>query len=215
MVNSGDCENTKELCSSDKREDNAKRLINLIEKDMSNGRVLYNRFFNYSKKIVRNYHDAEDVVSHFILNLIKGGAPTYKYNINDSFDKELTRWVYRGIRNLSISLLRERNRLNASSLSDRDDEDFAFIDRSGVKQQREEVPDIRASRKETQEIILENIPNLKPEHRNILTQRYFDCASYKQLSETQHIPIGTVKSRLHTAKKEFSELEGVAVLAFN
>jgi len=215
MNNSEQDEDTKELCPSDKREGNAKRLINLIEKDMNNGKVLYSRFLNYSNKIVRNYHDAEDVVSHFILNLIKKGALTYEYQVNGSFDKELIRWLYRGVRNLSISLLRERNKLNASSLSDRDDEDFAFIDRSWVKQQREEVPDIRASRKEAQRIILENIPNLEPEYREILTQRYFGRASYKQLSETQQIPIGTVKSRLHAAKKKFSRLKGVAVLAFN
>ena len=213
MDNLGEDEDPKDLCTFDKREENAEKLINFIEKDINNGRVLYNRLFNYSNKIVRNYHDAEDVVSHFILNLIKRGALTYEYNINGSVDGKLTRWLYRGVRNLSISLLRDRNRLNVSSLSSRDDEDFIFINEYCCKQ--EEAPDKRASRKEALRVVFENIPNLKPEYRNVLTQRYFDYASYKEISETQHIPMGTVKSRLYYAKKKFSELEDVVALAVN
>src|SRR3989344_153588 len=205
-------EDLSDLRPFEKREDNAKRLISLIEKDMDNGRVLYNRLINYSNKIVGNYHDGEDIVSHFILHLIDGGALTYKYNLNGCVDCKLTRWLYRGVRNLSISLLRERNRMNILSFSDKDTEDFVFIDEYWCKQKQEEVPYKKLSRKEIQMTVSENIPHLKPEFGNVLTQRYFGCASYKQISETQHIPIGTVKSRLNTAKKRLSGLKGIVAL---
>jgi len=213
MVNSEDGKNLKDLYSSNKRGENAKRLINLIEKDINNGRVLYNRFLNYSNKIVRNYHDAEDVLSCFILNLINRGALNYIYEVNGSFDKELNRWLYRGVRNLSRRFLRNRKRLNVYSLFGGDDEDSAFIDKYCCEQ--EEAPDKIASKKETLSIILDKISDLEPEHRTLLTQRYFEGASYTRISETQNIPIGTVKSRLNKAKKKFLRLKGVAALAAN
>ncbi|MDD5192605.1 MAG: RNA polymerase sigma factor [Candidatus Nanoarchaeia archaeon] len=206
-------EDLSDLRPFEKRGENAKRLINLIEKDMGNGRVLYNHLLNYSKKLVGNYHDAEDVVSHFILNLIDGKAFTYKYNLNGSVDWKLKRWLCRGVRNLSISLLRNKGILNV--YPNKDDEDFVFFDRYLSKQKQEEVPERRVSRKETRKVVFENILHIRPEYRSILTQRYFNHASYKKISETQHIPIGTVKSRLHTAKKKFSRLEGVIALAAN
>ncbi len=208
-------EDLKDICPSDKRKGNAKRLIDLIESDMNNGRVLYNRLFNYSNRIVRNYHDAENVLSHFILNLINGKSLTYIYNINGSADGKLIRWLYGGVRNLSISYLRDRNRLKICSLSDRDEKDFAFIDEYLSKQGEGEVPDIKACKKEVFGVVFDNIPNLKPKYRDILTQRCSNRGSYKEISKTLHIPIGTVKSRLHIAKKKFSRLRGVAALTAN
>lgn len=215
MINSKEDGDLRDLCLFDKRGENAKRLINLIEKDMNNGRSLYNRLFNYSNRIVRNYHDAEDVLSHFILNLINGKSLTYIYFINGSADGKLIRWLYRGVRNLSISLLRDRNRLDICSLDSRDDENFALVDKYWFKQKQEEAPGNIMSKEETHRIVFEKIPDLKPKYRDILTQRVSNQGSYKEISEALHIPMGTVKSRLHKAKKKFLELKGVAALTVN
>jgi RNA polymerase sigma-70 factor (ECF subfamily) len=47
--------------------------------------------------------------------------------------------------------------------------------------------------------------------REILILSYFNKFSYKQLSDILSIPIGTVKSRLHTAVGRFAKDWKVAV----
>ena len=57
----------------------------------------------------------------------------------------------------------------------------------------------------------DKLENLKD--GDILTQRYLNGASYKEIAEVQKINIGTVKSRLNKAKKGFKrELECLVLM---
>lgn len=203
-----------DFCPLDKREENTEKIIGLLKKDMENGRAMYKRLLNYSVKIVKNYHDGEDIISQFILHLIKRGARTYEYNIDRSIDGKLTRWMYRGVRNLSISFIRNKKISSVSYFSEKENEDYRFIDKYWYKQKQEDSPNEKVSKKEEMENVSRNLSYLKPKHENILLQRYFERASYKEISETQHIPIGTVKSRLHAAKEKFAELEEIVALTY-
>jgi RNA polymerase sigma-70 factor (ECF subfamily) len=60
-----------------------------------------------------------------------------------------------------------------------------------------------ASNSETAQRVREVIAKMPENLRGILILAYFEQFSYKQMAEILSIPIGTVKSRLHTAVVHF------------
>lgn len=59
--------------------------------------------------------------------------------------------------------------------------------------------------KEEADLIRHVVAGLPGKHCEILTLAYFDQLTYKQIAETIRIPMGTVKSRLHTAVRRFAK----------
>ena len=53
---------------------------------------------------------------------------------------------------------------------------------------------------ENAQILQEMLNNLTPEHRAVLELKYYLDMSDEEVALTIHIPLGTVKSRLHSAK---------------
>ena len=66
----------------------------------------------------------------------------------------------------------------------------------------------QASRREDFKLIQDELLKLSEDHRFILTLRGLNDFSYSHMAEILHIPIGTVKSRLHEALKKISERIG-------
>ena len=63
-----------------------------------------------------------------------------------------------------------------------------------------------ATQRETQEMVRRAVQTL-PEHlREILLLAYFHQFPYKEIATILGIPLGTVKSRLHTAVGTFADL---------
>jgi RNA polymerase sigma-70 factor (ECF subfamily) len=58
---------------------------------------------------------------------------------------------------------------------------------------------------ETASLVGQIITNMPENLREILILAYFDKFSYKQMAQILSIPIGTVKSRLHTAVGRFAK----------
>lgn len=54
--------------------------------------------------------------------------------------------------------------------------------------------------------VLEAMNKLKPEHRVAITLFYLDGYSQQDIAEILQCPIGTVKTRLHTAKKQLKKI---------
>jgi len=69
----------------------------------------------------------------------------------------------------------------------------------------ERTPDKEASKAETAGRVREIVANMPENLRGILILAYFEQFSYKQMAEILSIPIGTVKSRLHTAVVYFTK----------
>ncbi len=54
-------------------------------------------------------------------------------------------------------------------------------------------------------IVQRKLQELLKESREVLQMHYFDGLKYREISARLGIPIGTVKSRIHSAKKQFLE----------
>lgn len=116
-------------------------------------------------------------------------------------------WLFTIAANKARDHLRRSNRRQTSSLSAPVDpssgEGGEFVD---LMQADLETPPEEAQRHEVQQMVRQTV-GLMPEHlREILLLSYFHQFAYKEVAEMLGIPLGTVKSRLHTAVATFAEL---------
>ena len=100
-------------------------------------------------------------------------------------------WLYRISHNKAINLLREENKY--VQITDEEISDYCennFLDYS--KQQAENVHEL--------------LSKLKLAHREVLTLYYLEGFSIKEMADILEVSEGTVKSRLHYAKKRITEM---------
>jgi RNA polymerase sigma-70 factor, ECF subfamily len=138
--------------------------------------------YNYARWLVRNKHDAEDVVQESFLKA---------YRALDTFRGGDARvWMLAIVRRSAMDLLRR----NKSSLE---------LNRSAEgPEPRDDSPDpertlLDQSRRER---VRQAIDRLAPEFRETLVLREIEGLSYKEIGAVLNIPIGTVMSRLSRAR---------------
>ena len=67
------------------------------------------------------------------------------------------------------------------------------------------MPDAPLQQRELQFKVQSTVTNMPDHLREILLLSYFHQFPYKQISDILDIPLGTVKSRLHTAVAHFAD----------
>ena len=67
--------------------------------------------------------------------------------------------------------------------------------------QKSEGPSI-----ETRVLVEKLLAKLSPELRATLVLREMEQLSYEEVAEVLHVPVGTVRSRLHTAREKFRNI---------
>jgi RNA polymerase sigma-70 factor (ECF subfamily) len=99
-----------------------------------------------------------------------------------------TPWLYRIAHNRVYRSLRRRPhaRLDEMEIQDRNGvPDFTF----------EDVQAVQAA-----------MQQLEPEHREVLLLRFMEQMSYEQIAEAVGCPVGTIRSRLHNAKRQLRRI---------
>jgi RNA polymerase sigma-70 factor (ECF subfamily) len=84
-------------------------------------------------------------------------------------------------------------------------DEMSFDDMLNVLTSEEERPYDDLEKGEIAASVRRVISNIPDNLREILVMAYFNRFSYKQMSDVLRIPIGTVKSRLHTAVGRFAK----------
>jgi len=129
------------------------------------------------------------------------------YISRESFDKSrpLRPWLFTIAANKAKDALRKRQRTAAVQIgSIGAAEEMSFTDVLNVLSCQEKQPAEELQKDEIAASVRRIIADM-PEHlREILILAYFNKFSYKQMTEILSIPIGTVKSRLHTAVGRFA-----------
>jgi RNA polymerase sigma-70 factor, ECF subfamily len=113
-------------------------------------------------------------------------------------------WLYRIVMNVAADRARARGARGRAFGTERVPEeewDRVLPDQS----EGHEAPDAKAARLEQRAKILKALDTLPEHHRKIVMLSDLEGLSYREIAETLEIPMGTVMSRLHNARKRLRD----------
>ena len=150
----------------------------------------YDRIFRAARFMTGSTQAAEDLVQETFLAAAeslrnfqgRSSAYTWLYGI---LHNKFRRWIRR--KNVPVV------QLPGATAED----DVASMDRFAGADQLE--PGRRAERREAAGMVRDAIEGLSATHRAIVTMRYVEGLSYREIARLVGCPIGTVKSRIHYA----------------
>ena len=150
-------------------------------------RKYQDRLYNTLVHALGNTHEAEEVVQDAMLQAY---AKLDTFRGHSSFYT----WLYRIAFNQSVS--RQRKKRPRISLD-------AVQENSGLDptDSAAEPPDSRMERTERAGHLQAALAKRSDEYRSIIVLREMEDCDYDTISEMLNIPIGTVRSRLHRARK--------------
>jgi RNA polymerase sigma-70 factor, ECF subfamily len=137
-----------------------------------------NRLVRTATNLLRDRHEAEDIAQEAFL---KGFREIGK--LRD--DRAFSGYLYR----ICVRLCMDRLRLKRPELTEFD------------KIQPHSGPAV-----ENRVVVEKLLAQLPAELRTTLVLREMEQLSYEEVAEVMHVPIGTVRSRLHTARERFRKL---------
>jgi RNA polymerase sigma-70 factor (ECF subfamily) len=108
-------------------------------------------------------------------------------------------WIYRITVNLALS--RRRRRRPVLRLGD----DDRFGGTEPASDVKESDPSLPLERMERERIVRSALNSLAAEQRVVVVMKEFDGLRYEEIAAMLGIPVGTVRSRLHRARRELRE----------
>ena len=151
------------------------------------------RIYQLAYRMAGNDADAKDLAQEAFIRV---------YRAFSRIDPQanLESWLYRIVTNLYIDMLRRRPKVRIESL------DAPLVTAKGDEVSRE-VPDESADPEETvlntqlDADIQRALAALSVDLRMVVVLSDIEGRSYEEISEALRIPVGTVKSRLHRARR--------------
>ena len=158
-----------------------------------------NSLYAFLRLFLNRHELVEDVFQETFLQL---------FTSRESFDRKrpLRPWLFTIAANKAKDALRKWQRTNAIPIGTMgDSEDLSFDDVLNTVTSDKTMPYEELQKSETAFRVRQIIADMPDNLREILILAYFNRFSYKQMAEILSIPIGTVKSRLHTAVGRFAK----------
>lgn len=146
-------------------------------------------------QLLGNPDDAMDVVQDSLVRFL-----THLNRFDDR--RPLRPWLFQIVRNRVIDLIRRRRVRKHDSIDARDDE-------GNLRMQLRDPsvdPHRDARQNQLRVHLWQALESLSPAQREILVLRDYQDLSYSEIAETLKIPIGTVMSRLHGARKRLKQV---------
>jgi RNA polymerase sigma-70 factor (ECF subfamily) len=145
--------------------------------------------YNLARWLLRNDHDAEDVMQEAIVRA---------FRFFEGFRGDNPRaWLLTVVRNSAFSFL-QQNR--SRELGTEFDEDVHAEAAAAVRSA--ETPEVLLLRSAQQRILNQAVEALPVEFREVFVLREMEGLSYKEIADLARIPIGTVMSRLSRARRQ-------------
>lgn len=153
-------------------------------------RKYQDRLFTTMTHAIGSHVEAEDVVQEAF-------AQAFVKLSSFRRQSQFYTWLYRIAFNIWLSR-RRRKRPTTSLEQSREQAGTEPMDTS-------DSAETRAIRDEDTKVLYESMQALADEHRQILILREFDERSYEEIGQICDLPVGTVRSRLHRARKQLLE----------
>jgi len=158
-----------------------------------------NGLYTFLRRFISQHDLLEDVFQETFLQL---------FNSQDSFDtsRPLRPWLFTIAANKAKDALRRHQRTAAVAIGTiANSDELSFGDVLNALSSHETTAYDEVTKDETAERVRKVISEMPVNLREILILAYFNKFSYKQMADILSIPIGTVKSRLHTAVARFAK----------
>lgn len=157
-----------------------------------------NSLFSFLRRFLNQTELVEDVFQETFIQL---------YLSRESFDlsRPLRPWLFTIAANKARDTLRKiqrTNEINIGPIADSGDVSIDDVINSITSFKTTPYNEIELT--ESKEMVRQIIAEMPENLREILILAYFEQFSYKHIAQILSIPIGTVKSRLHTAVVHFS-----------
>jgi RNA polymerase sigma-70 factor (ECF subfamily) len=185
-----------------KKQTDAELLVRYCAGEEAAFREIVSRYKNSLYTFLRHFlnrHDLiEDVFQETFLQL---------FISRDSFDPNcpLRPWLFTIAANKAKDALRKQQRTAAIPIGTiADSEEMSFDDVLNGLSSDNTMPYQELEKNEIASRVKQVIADMPENLREILILAYFNKFSYKQMTQILSIPIGTVKSRLHTAVARFA-----------
>ena len=165
-------------------------------------RLIVNRYKNGLYVFLRNFLNHRDLIDDVFQETF-----LQLFTSRESFDtsRPLRPWLFTIAANKAKDALRKRQRTAAIPIGTiADSEEMSFDDVLNTLTSDSTMPYEKLEKGETAARVRQVIANMPENLREILILAYFNKFSYKQMAQILSIPIGTVKSRLHTAVGRFA-----------
>jgi RNA polymerase sigma-70 factor (ECF subfamily) len=186
-----------------KKQSDAELLARYAAGDETAFREIVSRYkdslYAFLRQFLNRRHMVEDVFQETFMQLFTSRA---------SFDtsRPLRPWLFTIAANKAKDALRKQQRTAATQIGTiAAAQDMSFDDVLNGLTADTAVPIDDIEREETAARVRAVIASMPENLREILILAYFNRFSYKQMAQILSIPIGTVKSRLHTAVGRFAK----------
>ena len=153
--------------------------------------LFQSRIYQHCYRMLGNAHEAEDIAQEAF---IRAYVNIHSYDDRRKFST----WLYRIATNLSIDRLRKRK---PDYFLDAEIKGTDGLDMYSQLATDARLPEEEVQGMELEKMIYQEIANLPPIYRSIITLRYLEEFSLKEISEIMDLPLGTVKTRIHRGRE--------------
>ena len=178
-------------------------LVRYVAGDEAAFRLIVERYKNGLYAFLRRFLNQQDLIEDVFQETF-----LQLFVSRDKFDtsRPLRPWLFTIAANKAKDALRKYQRTNAISIGTiADSQEMSFDDVLNSLTSDTVVPYDKLQKNETAVRVRQIIANMPENLREIINFAYFEKFSYKQMADMLSIPIGTVKSRLHTAVGRFAK----------
>ena len=151
--------------------------------------------YHVSYKVLRNAGDAEEIVQDAFIK-VHGALAEFRG------EASLKTWILRIVWRLSLNRQRDRSRSAWSRLGLDGD---AEADVEMVRSRSAEHPDRAYQAQDTKEKVLEAVDRLPEPLRQALVLHGFEELGYDDVARILQVPVGTVCSRIHGARRKLAD----------
>lgn len=151
------------------------------------------RVYNLSLRLMLNAHDAQDMAQESLIKVFRS-LP------NLQTDCSFTSWVYRITVNTCLDELRRRKKRTYVNLDDLLQQQLPALQTS-----QNTVEDALLHRQKLEQI-MGAINDLDEEARTVILMRDVQGMAYQEIADTLDCRVGTVKSRIHRARKKLMKV---------
>ncbi len=166
-------------------------------------REIVSRYKNGLYAFLRHFLNQQDLIEDVFQETF-----LQLFTSRDSFDPErpLRPWLFTIAANKAKDALRKQQRTAAATIGTiADSQEMSFDDVLNSLASDDTMPYEELEDGEVASQVRQVIADMPANLREILILAYFNKFSYKQMADVLSIPIGTVKSRLHTAVGRFAK----------